>query len=184
MRYIYLILLALFFTGCDLFDSNEIKLKKLEAQTQRDMAKIELEKELANIDKSKELDIVKLKSKLEQENFEQTMKLRAQENEMKLNIYIALIVALLIIVISSFIYYYYKRRHENELHQYKDNLEKYFHQQENSTRLKIAEKLVDSLASSDLTQEQKLQLISAFNGQMNNASKDDIKQISFEKDEY
>jgi len=183
MKFIFILVITLLFTGCDLFDSNEIKLKKLEAQIQKDMAKINLEKELANIDKSTELDKVRLQSKLEQENFEKTMLLRKQDNDMKLNVYIALIIALLIIVISSFVYYFFKRRHENELRQYKDNLDKYFHQQENSTRLKVAEKLIDSVTSAELTQEQKTELINAFNGNMNNYKKEP-KQISFSENEY
>jgi len=182
MNIIYALIITMFFTGCELFDSNEIKLKKLQAQTQKDMAQIKLEKELANIDKSKELEKVKLQSELEQGNFEQTMQLRQQDNEMRLNIYIALIVALLIIVISSFIYYFFKRRHENELRQYKDNLDKYFHQQENNTRLKIAEKLIDAVASGQLNQEQKTQLVNTFNGQINE-QKEQRKQIPLAEEE-
>jgi len=182
MRLFYIVLTLFLFSGCDIFDSNDIKLKKLEIQTQKNMAQIELKKELAHIEKSKELEKVKLQSKLEQENFEQTMKLRQQDNDMRLNVYIALIVALLIIVISSFIYYFFKIRHENELHQYKDNLDKYFHQQENNARVKIAEKLIDSMNSTQLTHEQKIQLIDTFNGNIN-TSQGDNKQIPLQTEE-
>ena len=181
MKFIYLLLVTLLFTGCELFDSNDLKIKKLEAQIQKDMAQINLKKELANIDKSKELEKVRLKSTLDKESFEHKMKLKEQENEMKLNIYISLIIALLIIVLSSFIYYFFKIRHENELHQYKDNLEKYFHQQENETRLKVAEKLIDAVASGKLDKEQKRELLHAFNGQMEQESSE-IRKISLIKE--
>ena len=45
-----------------------------------------------------------------------------------------------------------------------DNLQKYFHQKENDARIKIAEKLLDTIASGNLDKSQENQLISALNG--------------------
>ena len=76
---------------------------------------------------------------------------------------------------SFFIYYYFKKRHEDKLRAYHDNLDKYFHQQEMMTKMRIAEKIIDTVASGNLEKEQESELIKALSG---NISPSDVsKQI-------
>jgi len=161
MNILLTILLTFFLSGCDLLDSNEIKLKKIESQ-----------KELALIAKDKELQKIKLQAQANQENvrldkekelalFEQNLKLQQQENELSKSRYMMFLVAFIIIIISFFIFYYFKKRHENKLKSYEDNLKKYLQQKENDSRNKIAEKLIDAIATGNLDKSQEATLLTA-----------------------
>lgn len=161
MKILLTILLTFFLSGCDLLDSNEIKLKKIESQ-----------KELALIAKDKELQKIKLQAQANQENvrldkekelalFEQNLKLQQQENELSKSRYMMFLVAFIIIIISFFIFYYFKKRHENKLKSYEDNLKKYLQQKENDSRNKIAEKLIDAIATGNLDKSQEATLLTA-----------------------
>ena len=89
MKWIYILMFSLLFSGCDLLvskeekakeiatkkiefekkieESKEIQLQKLSAQTQRELALLESKKELAKIQKDKELEIIRLQSELEKQ---------------------------------------------------------------------------------------------------------------------
>ncbi len=159
-----LLLLTLFISGCDLLDSNDIKLKKIESK-----------KELALIEKDKELQKIKLQADVTQENlrldkekeialFKQNLRLKQEENRLAQSRYMMLLVALVFVIISFFIFYYFKKRHENKLKAYEDNLKKYLQQKEQESRNKIAEKLIDTIASGKLDKNQEATLLSALSG--------------------
>jgi len=166
MKLLFIILLTFFISGCDLLDSEDIKLKKIESK-----------KELALIQKNKELDKIKLQAEVNQaslrldkekeiELFEQNLKLQKQQNELETNRYLMFLAALVIVIISFFIFYYFKKRHENQLKSYEDNLKKYLQQKENDSRNKIAEKLIDTIASGKLDKDQEATLLTALSGQV------------------
>jgi len=200
MKYTYLLLLLFVFNGCDLLETQEeknqkienqkvafekkvaqtkeIQLKKLSAQTQKELAILESKKELANIEKEKELEKIKLQTELEKQKivldmekekaiFEQKMSQNEQINNMELKRYLVLVFGLFVLVGSFFIFYYFKKRREDKLRAYNDNLQKYFNQKENEARVKIAEKMLDTIASGHLDKAQENQLISAFKGESN-----------------
>jgi len=200
MKWFFLLILSILFSGCDLLEtqeykdkklvqerilfeqkmhqSKEIKLKKLSLETQHELAILESKKELAEIEKAKELEKIRLQSELEKQKiifeqekskvmFEQKMKEYERSDAMELKRYLVLIVALLIIVIGFFTFYYFKKKREDKLLAYNDNLKKYFHQKENDARVKIAEKMLDTISSGKLDKNQENQLISAFSGEAN-----------------
>jgi len=202
MKLLFIILISFLISGCDVFDSNDIKLKKLEAQTKQDMAALEVKKELASIEKEKELEKITLQAKVNQENtllnttqelkkitlqakinqessrlnkekelelFEQNLKLQEQQNELSKSRYLMFLAALVIIIISFFIFYYFKKRHENKLKSYEDNLKKYLQQKENDSRNRIAEKLIDTIASGKLDKSQEATLLTALSGQVHHS---------------
>jgi len=166
MKLLFILLLAIFISGCDLLDSNDIKLKKIEQQSQKDMATLASKKELATIKKETELEKIRLQSQLQKDNIEQTLQLKQQEHEMQMQTYKMLLIALLIIIIAFFIFYYFKKRHENQLKAYEDNLKKYLQQKENDSKNKLAEKLIDTIASGRLDKEQEATLLTALSGQV------------------
>jgi len=83
---------------------------------------------------------------------------------MEIKRYLVLILFLILGVASYFIYLYFKHKHDDKLRAYQDNLDKYFHQQENITRMRIAEKIIDTVASGKLEKEQERELIKALSG--------------------
>jgi len=213
MKWIIFLTLAFLFNGCDLLqseedkakiianekiafekkvqESKEIQLKKLSAQTQKELAILESKKELALIEKEKELEKIRTQAEIEKQKiifeqekekalFEQKMQQKEQSNNMELKRYMMLILALLLIISSFFVYYYFKKRREDKLRAYNDNLQKYFNQKENDARVKIAEKMLDAISSGNLDKSQENQLIGAFSGQANESYQ---KQLTNEKDE-
>ncbi len=137
------------------------------------LASIEMKKEIAKIEQTKEIEALKLKQELEkkklenekllsQKRIEQNRELSELENELRLKRYIIALVALLVAIISFFIYLYYKRKRENKLKAYNDNLDKYFRSKENEARVKIAEKILDTISSGKLSIEHEARLIEVF----------------------
>lgn len=159
-------------------ETKEIQLQKLSAQTQKELAILESKKELATIEKEKELAKIRMHTELEKQRillaqekeeaiFQQKTDQQEQLNNMELKRYLMLIFGILVIVSSFFVFYYFKKKREDKLLAYNDNLKKYFHQKENDARVRIAEKMLDTIASGDLDKTQANQLISAFSGETN-----------------
>ena len=159
-------------------ESKEVQLQKLSVQTQIELARLDSKKELATIEKEKELENTRLQAEFEKQKiiliqekaqavFEQKMKQNEQMNNMELKRYLMLILVLFVVVGSFFVFYYFKRKREDKLRAYNDNLQKYFYQKENDARVKIAEKMLNTIASGTLDKAQENQLIGAFSGQSN-----------------
>ena len=226
MKLIYILIFALLLSGCDLLESKEqksaqlaeqkallerqideskeVQLKKIDAQTQRDLAKIETQKELAKIEKEKMLEKIRLQGELEKQKIELEQQ-RAKvlldakmvevehSDSMEIKRYLLLILFLMLLIITFFLYHYLKKRHEDKLRAYHDNLDKYFHQQENMTKMRIAEKIIDTVASGKLDKEQELELIRALNAtntpppqetKLLNDTSEDVEIIEPSKDSH
>ena len=198
MRWIYLVLLVALFSGCDLFDSKEekaqkkleqkmkfekevaqtkeVQLKKLSAQTQKELAILNSKKELAEIEKQKEIETIRLHTELEKQKillkrennqaiFDQKIREEEQRNSQELMRYVILSATLLLALLLYFGFVYYKKRREDKLRAYNDNLAKYMQAKENEARMKIAEKMLDAISSGKLDKSQENQLIGAFSGE-------------------
>ena len=157
-------------------ESKEIQLEKLSAQTQKELAILESKKELAKIEKEKELEKIRMQAEMEKQKitleqekqkalFDQQMKQREQMDNMELKRYIIVLFGMFVLVSLFFIFYYFQKRREDKLIAYNDNLQKYFHHKENEARVKIAEKMLDTIGSGKLDKGQENQLISAFSGE-------------------
>ena len=161
--------------------TKEIQLKKLSEETQRELAVLESKKELALIKKEQELEKIRMQAEIEKQKirfekekqealFEQKMKTQEQSYAMELKRYLSITLALFLFLVSFFVFYYFKKRREDKLRAYNDNLEKYFHHKENEARVKIAEKMLDTIVSGKLDKQQENQLIGAFSGQTSQGS--------------
>ena len=157
-------------------DSKEVQLQKISSTTEVELAVLNSKKELATIEKEKEIEKLRLQFELEKQRiiltqekekaiFEQKLQLSDQDNSMELKRYLVLVLAVLLIICAFFLFYYLKKRREDKLIAYNDNLQKYFYQKENEARMKIAEKIIDSVSSGKLDKAQENRLIGAFNGQ-------------------
>lgn len=183
-------------------DTKEVQLKKIDAQKEQELAKINAQTTLAKMEKEQLLDKIKLEAAAQKEKMllaqakekeAYAAKLRDLERQdaMELKRYLLLILFLFLIIASYFIYLYFKRRHEDKLRAYRDNLDKYFHQQENMTKMRIAEKIIDTVASGKLEKEQESELIKALSGNISpdekpkllNETNEDVEVIE-EKNSY
>ncbi|WP_434658286.1 hypothetical protein [Sulfurimonas sp. NW9] len=170
-------------------DTKEIQLKQIDAQKEQELAKINAQTTLAKMEKAQLLEKIKLeaaaqKEKMllaqakEKEAFEAKLRDLERQDAMELKRYLLLILFFVLVITTYFIYLYFKRRHDDKLRAYQDNLDKYFHQQENMTKMRIAEKIIDTVASGKLGKEQESELIKALSGNISPA--DEPKLLSDE----
>ena len=156
-------------------ESKAVQLKKIDAQTKQELANIEKQKELAQLEKEQMMEKIRLNTELEKQKvilqekkdkalLDAKMMQMQHDDDMEIKRYLLLILFLMLGIISFFVYYYFKKRHEDKLRSYQDNLDKYFHQQENMTKMRIAEKIIDTVASGKLDKSQENELIKALSG--------------------
>ena len=126
-----------------------LELKKMENETKR-------------IDKERELELFREKMRLEE--------LQSREVTERFWIFFAAVALLSLTLAVLYLLYTYRK---NKLKAYEDNLAKYFAQKENEARVRIAEKILDTMAEGGLTPEQKSQLIDAFQGGIEHKTKPD-----------
>jgi len=169
------------FNACQLFeDSPELQekkhaleLKKLQVSQEKEMAVLEMQKSLASIEKEKVIELQKMQndikekelstnSEKELELIKQKLALQESTNDLSFQMYLLIFLALIVSVIAFFIFFYLKRKREDELRAYNDNLKKYFYMKENESRMKIAEKILDTIAEGELSKENEQKLINAF----------------------
>ena len=148
------------------------------------LAEIAMQEKVAKIEQAKALEEIRLQKKLEKEQlalqqkqaFEQMRidsELARAKNELRLKQTIIGMAALLLLIIAFFIYYYFKKRREDKLIAYKDNLEKYFRAKENESRVKITEKILDTIASGKLAPEHEAKLIEVLGADSKRNSNDE-----------
>jgi len=174
-------------------DSKEVQLKKIDAQKEQQLAKIESQTTLAKLEKEQLLQKIKLEAEAEKEKLllaqakekeAAAAKLRALDHQdaMEIKRYLLVILFLILVIASYFIYLYFKRKHDDQLRAYQDNLDKYFHQQENMTKMRIAEKIIDTVASGELDKEQQHELIKALRGNIAPAEEPKLLTDTTEED--
>ena len=199
MKLILLLTITLFFTACNIGESKEeiaakqlqekrafeekianskeVQLKKIDAQKEQALAKIDSQTTLAKLEKEQLLEKIKLEAAAEKEKLllaqakekeaaDARLRTIDHQDSMEIKRYLLVILFLILIIASYFIYLYFKRKHDDQLRAYQDNLDKYFHQQENMTKMRIAEKIIDTVASGKLEREQERELIKALSGNM------------------
>jgi len=156
-------------------ETKDVQMRQIDAQTTQELEKIKAQKELAQLQKEQMMEKIRLEAELAKQKAEleiqkqeallaQKMKEIAQANDMEIKRYLLIILFLILLIVSFFTYYYFTKRHDDKLRAYQDNLDKYFHQQENATKMRIAEKIIDTIASGRLDKTQETELIKALSG--------------------
>lgn len=176
-------------------------------KTQQNEAKIEQEK--AQLQTTKEIELEKIKSSFEKEKLEiQKQELEGknkekdlqysiskQENDLKFNLskqekqneiemqkYLVVFATLLFIVIAVSLFIYFNNRRKDKLRAYEDNLDKYFREKENQAKLEIANKILDTIASGNLTHAQENKLIATINSDSKTSDKALLQNHTKDKD--
>jgi hypothetical protein len=134
---------------------------------------LQMQQSLATIEKEKVLELQKMQNALKEkelntnsekelELIKQKVSLQESSNALNFQMYLFLFLAFMLAVTAFFVFYFFKRKREDELRAYNDNLKKYFYMKENESRMKIAEKILDTIAEGDLSPENEKKLINAF----------------------
>jgi len=172
--------------------SSQADKQQQEYQNRENLAKIAMQETVAKLNQAKELEALKLKLSLEKEKLANSQKRKLEQmrldgivsqdmREIEQQRYMIALGALLMIIIALFIYLYFKRRREDKLLAYNDNLDKYFRSKENEARVKIAEKILETISSGNLSPSHEAKLIGVFNDQKKSNFQDD-KMIDDKKD--
>jgi predicted PurR-regulated permease PerM len=199
MKWVLIFMSALLFSACQLFEDSaelqqkkhELALKKLEAEEKKLLAELETQKSLANVEKEKALALQELQNSIRQKELEansekelemiaQKVALQESNNLLSFQTYLLAFLALLLIVVAVFVFYYFKRKREDEIRAYNDNLKKYFYFKENEARMKIAEKILETIAEGDLSKENEQKLINAFAQQEHDYDAEIVEQITYD----
>ncbi len=204
LKTILVVLVLFFFNACQLFeDSPELQerkqaleLKKLQVAQEKELASLEIKKSLAIIEKEKLLELQKMQndikekelsanSEKELELIKQKVALQQSNNTLTFQLYLFVFLGVLLSVIVFFVFYFLKRKREDELRAYNDNLKKYFYLKENESRMKIAQKILDTIAEGDLSKENEKKLIDAFASEQHDYDNDAeiIDAIEHKKEE-
>jgi hypothetical protein len=126
------------------------KIVKVEAQKRIELEKISAQTRLKQLELEKERELALLREK--------ERLLRIEHEQAKERYLIWAGIALMILVGLALLWYFDRRR-QDKLIAYRDNLQKYFLFKENETRMKIAEKIVDTVAKQEISAEEKAKLI-------------------------
>jgi len=183
IKFFYCLVLVGIFTGCTVdnsgtggFDVKESTTEKRtkyrtfisdeELKTQKELAQIEAQKriELEKISGETRLKQLELEREKELALLREKERLLKIEHEQAMQRYMLIGAIILIFLVVVALLWYFDKRRKDKLRAYEDNLKKYFHQKENEARVKIAEKILDTVASQDLNIEQKTKLIEALHG--------------------
>ena len=175
-----ILIIAIFlFSGCDTDLFNTKKVEMLKEKNKQLQQQIELKKEQNELELKKQklsaealLKQEKLKKQAELEKIKiekqhqkelalirQKTLLQEDQNKNELLKYALLLLALLIIIVAFFLYLYLKRKREDKLTAYNDNLKKYFLFKENEMKLKMVEKILDTIKEGNLSTEDQKKLI-------------------------
>ncbi len=204
LKTILFILVMFSFNACQLFeDSPELQekkqaleFKKLQVAQEKELAVLEMQRSLAIIEKEKLLELQKMQndikekelsanSEKELELIKQKVALQESNNTLTFQLYLFAFLALVLAVVVFFVFYFLKRKREDELRAYNDNLKKYFYFKENESRMKIAQKILDTIAEGGLSAENEKKLIDAFASEQHDYDNDAeiIDAIEHKKEE-
>ncbi|WP_457593835.1 hypothetical protein [Hydrogenimonas sp.] len=144
-----------------------------ELKTQKALAQIEAKKsvEIEKISSEARLRELELQKQKELELMREKERLLKIEHEQAIERYTLVAAVLLTLLAGAALLWYFDKRRKDKLRAYEDNLKKYFHQKENEARVKIAEKILDTVASKNLDSRQRAQLIEALHGSAPGAPK-------------
>ena len=179
IRTILLTAAILLFVGCDADVFNTKKVETLKEQNQKLQQQIELKKEQNELElqkqklsaeallererlkKQTELEKVKIEKQhqKELELIRQKTLLEEEKRKNELYRYALLLLALVLLIAAFFLYLYLKRKREDEITAYNDNLKKYFLFKENEMKMKMAEKILDTIKEGSLSDEDQKKLI-------------------------
>jgi len=126
------------------------KIVKVEARKSIEIEKINAQTRLKQMELEREKEIALLREK------ERLLRL---EHEQAKERYIIWAGIAAMILVGLALLWYFDRRRQDKLIAYRDNLHKYFLFKENETRLKIAEKIIDTVARQEISAEEKSKLI-------------------------
>lgn len=174
----------------------ELALKEKEliqnGQIKEKQAQLKLEETKAQLENKKSIELAKINSSIEKEkllsvnkqkelDYELTAK--DKDNTLEFQKYILVALIILILIIAAGLFIYFNNRRKDKIKAYEDNLDKYFRAKETDAKVQIANKILDTISTGNLTPEVENKLIASLNGTNNPTSESKPTQIEKKSDD-
>jgi len=129
--------------------------------TQEAIAKVEAQKRIALEQINAQVQMKRMEMERQQslEMLREKERLMRLEHEQAKERYMIWAAIALMILAGLTLLWYFDRKRQDKLIAYRDNLHKYFLFKENETRMKIAEKIIDTVGRQEISPEEKAKLI-------------------------
>jgi len=138
----------------------EVLLQKLKSVTEVEKAHLNKEIALKQVEADKHKALITKEIAVTQEQTQRQIALNAND----LQKWVLLVVAFFLLAVVIFVFYNTNRNRKERLKMHQDNLDQTLRIKEQEMRVKIAEHLIDAMASGKLSAEQENKLLGAYSG--------------------
>jgi len=139
----------------------EITIAKIEAETQKEIAKINKDRDLELKKIEEETKLLKIKSANEMAIKEHNLSTFVQTSEYSYKNSTLFILSFAIIIFASLALYFFKKYRKDKIKMHEEELQKEVYLREKELQVKMAEKILDTIASGKLSDEKEKHLLEA-----------------------
>ena len=139
--------------------THELKEKELDGKLAQQKAELEKKQELEIVKIKYDLEKEKIYAEIKDKNSKIDLEATLKNNELELRKYMIIIGVVILFVLAGSAYVYFNNKRKDKLRAYQDNLDKYFNEKENQTKLHIANKILDTIADGKLNSQQENKLL-------------------------
>ncbi len=139
--------------------SSAVTIAAIEAETQKEIAKINKERDMALHKMEQETRLSELKTQNEMALKEHNLSVFVQESEFAFKNSTLLVAALATLSFLALAFYIFKKRREDKLMMHENELQKEMFIREKELQVKMAEKILDTIASGKLSEEREQHLL-------------------------
>ena len=140
---------------------SELAIATLEAETQKEIAKINKERDLELKKMDVQTKMVELKTTNEMAIKEHNLSTFVQESKYAFKNSTLVLGGLGLFAVLALIFFIFRKRREDKLKMHEDNLQKEVYLREKELQVKMAEKILDTIATGKLSEEREQHLLEA-----------------------
>ena len=141
--------------------NSEVTIATIEAETKKEIAKINKERDLELKQMEENTKLLELKTTNEMAIKEHNLSTYVQESQFAFKNSTLIIIVLSFIGVMALTFYMFRKRREDKLKMHKDELQKEVYLREKELQVKMAEKILDTIASGKLSEEREQHLLEA-----------------------
>ncbi len=136
-----------------------VTIATIEAETQKEIAKINKERDVEIQKMEQETKLAELKTHNEMAVKEHNLSTFVHESEFAFKNSTLIVIALGSITLLALIFYIFRKRRADKLKMHEDELQKEMYIREKELQVKMAEKILDTIASGKLSEEREQKLL-------------------------
>ena len=149
------------YTVSDKPKETAVTIATIEAETQKEIAKINKERDVEIQKMEQDTKLVEIKTQNEMAVKEHNLSAFVKESESAFRNSTLVVIALGSIVLLALVLYIFRKRREDKLKMHENELQKEMFIREKERQVKMAEKILDTIASGKLSEEREQHLLEA-----------------------